>query len=93
MVTHVVFWKLKPEVNAQEAYEGIKVRLEELLGVVPGLCSVKVGRGFQGWDVALISEHESRAALEVYQDHPAHLSVKAFVHSVACERTSCDFEQ
>ena len=45
-----------------------------------------------GYDVALYTELEDRAALAVYADHPAHCKVKEFVHSVICERVCCDYE-
>ena len=61
-------------------------------GVVPGLLRAEVGVGFNGYDVALYTELEDRAALAVYADHPAHCKVKEFVHSVICERVCCDYE-
>ena len=50
------------------------------------LLRAEVGVGFNGYDVALYTELEDRAALAVYADHPAHCKVKEFVHSVICER-------
>ena len=57
-----------------------------------GLLRAEVGVGFNGYDVALYTELEDRAALAVYADHPAHCKVKEFVHSVICERVCCDYE-
>lgn len=92
MVTHIVLWNLKD--NSQKALQGgeMKRRLEALVGVVPGLVSAKVGLGFQGFDVCLVCTLESREALETYQNHPAHLAVKEYVHSVIAQRVCCDFE-
>ena len=92
MVTHIVLWNLKDK--SQKAQQGgeMKRRLEALVGVVPGLLRAEVGVGFNGYDVALYTELEDRAALAVYADHSAHCKVKEFVHSVICERVCCDYE-
>ena len=92
MVTHIVLWNLKDK--SQKAQQGgeMKRSLEALVGVVPGLLRAEVGVGFNGYDVALYTELEDRAALAVYADHPAHCKVKEFVHSVICERVCCDYE-
>lgn len=92
MIKHIVLWMFREATDADAAAAQIKQRLEGLVGVVPGLLSAQAGRGFCGWDMALVTTHESRAALEAYQCHPAHLVVKEYVHSVVCERVFCDFE-
>ena len=90
MVQHIVMWKLKEDVNKAEAAAAMKQKLEALVGVVPGLEEARVTPAFGGWDVSLVTRHESREALEVYQDHPAHVEVKAYVHSVVCDRVFSD---
>lgn len=92
MVTHIVLWNLKD--STQKAVQGgeMKRQLEALSGVVPGLISAKVSLGFNGFDVCLVCTLENREALERYQNHPAHLAVKKYVHSVIAQRASCDFE-
>lgn len=92
MVNHIVFWNLADKQNADKNAALMKEKLEALCGVVPGLISAEVHKSFGGYDVVLISRLESREALEVYQNHPAHLKVKEFVHSVVSERAACDFE-
>lgn len=92
MVKHIVMWNLADKAHVAENAAIMKEKLEALVGVVPGLLSAQVGAGFAGFDVALVSELADREALAVYADHPAHCKVKEFVHSVICERVSCDFE-
>ena len=92
MVTHIVLWNLKDKTHKAQQGGEMKRRLEALVGVVPGLLRAEVGVGFNGYDVALYTELEDRAALAVYADHPAHCKVKEFVHSVICERVCCDYE-
>ena len=62
----------------------MKQKLEALVGVVPGLLRAEVGVGFNGYDVALYTELEDRAALRI-RGPSAHCKVKEFVHSVICE--------
>ena len=92
MVTHIVFWNLNDVPEKEQNAAEMKRRLEALAGGVPGRVDAAGRRGFGGWDLCLVSHHTSRAALEEYQQHPAHLEVKTFVHSVVSERASCDFE-
>ena len=90
MVKHIVMWNLRQDAPTDAASQ-MKEQLEALVGIVPGLVSAQVGRGFNGFDVALVSELENPEALDIYQEHPAHCKVKAYVHSVVRERACCDF--
>lgn len=98
MIRHIVFWKLADVADGRDKWENariIKQRLEALVGVVPGLEEAIVGLNNNGgdYDAALDSRFTSKDALEAYATHPAHLEVKAFVHSVAIARQSIDFEE
>lgn len=92
MVKHVVMWELKDKETKPQVAAEMKKRLEALVGVVPGLLKAEVNMGFAGADVILYTELESREALAVYADHPAHCEVKKYVHSVICARTACDWD-
>ena len=99
MVKHLVLWKLKPEAHGQSAAENalaIKEKLEALRGRVPGLLRIEVGIDFSrtdsSSDVALYSEFESRAALDVYQAHPEHKAVMPFILEARSERHVVDYE-
>ncbi|TVR91205.1 MAG: Dabb family protein [Spirochaetaceae bacterium] len=99
MVKHIVFWKLKPEVDGSTASENarrMKAVLEELCETVPGIVALEVGINFNpsdaAYDVALYSEFESRAGLESYQKHPDHVAAAEFVKSVVSGRAVVDYE-
>ena len=97
MVKHIVLWKLRPFDSQKEreaAEERIKAGLEALVGVVPGLRYAQVGKNFnpQGYDLGLYTELTSREALDVYQQHPEHLKMREFIHTVITERAVCDWE-
>lgn len=99
MVKHIVLWRLKESAEGCSAAENalrIKQALEALNGRIPGLLRLEVGIDFSreegSSDVALYSEFDSRAALEVYQNHPLHEEVKALVMAVRSERRVVDYE-
>ena len=94
MVTHVVLFKMKDR-SGDSARRARQV-LAEMQGQIPGLLSVEVGVDYQrserSFDVALITKHESREALEAYQVHPVHRKVAAFMAEVRDASVAVDFE-
>ena len=99
VVKHIVLWSLKPEAPGRSKRENallIKERLEALVGIVPGLLRAEVGIDFggteQSFDIALVAEFESRAALAGYRDHPAHQDVVTFIREVREDRVAVDYE-
>ncbi len=93
MIKHIVFWKLRCVPEKEQNAQKMKELLEGLVGVVPGLISASVGTNITpgDYDIALISELKDEEALAVYQNHPAHVKVKEFVHSAVCARACVDF--
>ena len=98
MIRHIVCWTFQstdPDERAA-ALAGMRERLEPLPSVVPGLRSLVVradlGDTESNWDVVLVSEHDDRAALAAYTDHPEHLAAASFVRSVVAERACVDVE-
>jgi len=82
MVKHIILWKLRSELSAEEKQKAalaIKAGLEGLNGQVPGLVDIHVQATGQlessNADVMLDSTLESPEALKVYASHPAHLAV------------------
>ena len=99
MVKHIVLWRLKPEAHGRPAADNaraIKEKLEALRGRIPGMLHLEVGIDFSreetSSDVVLVSEFESRAALDAYQVHPAHEAVKGFILEARSERRLVDYE-
>jgi hypothetical protein len=95
MIRHVILWKLKAEFGEAEKAQikaGIKAGLEGLAGKIPGLVTMKVDiAGVSGStaDAMLDSVFEDEAALKVYSEHPAHVSVaeskvRPFVQTRLC---------
>ena len=92
MVKHIVVYKLKEDVNKEEAVGIIASCLEPLAGKIPGLTYMEIRRCFQGSDYALYSEFESVDALAAYAVHPLHLEAKSHFHHFIASRTAADYE-
>jgi heme-degrading monooxygenase HmoA len=78
VVEHIVLFKIKPEVDNQ-AVEHMFAGLRALKDSVPGIVDLSVGRNFtdrgKGYNCGLVVRLESKAALDVYRDHPDHQQV------------------
>lgn len=98
MIQHMVMWKMVDMSDAErvENVDRFNRELDALVGVVPGLVSVAVTpdvRDAEGnFDVALISVHESRAALATYQSHPDHVAIGTWWGPLVAQRGAVDSE-
>lgn len=98
MIRHIVVWKLKAE-EAEAKAASVAViagALEPLAAIIPGIDSLRVSANsafFEAnWDVVLVGDYESLAALEAYQVHPEHVLAAAVVREHVAQRASVDFE-
>ena len=97
MVKHIILWKLKSELSAEEknaAKAEAKRRLEALNGKIDGLLSLKVeieGLASSNADMMLDSEVTTAESLDGYQVHPLHVEAAGFVRSVVETRLCLDF--
>lgn len=97
-IRHVVMWKLAAEDATERAQQAAEVarRLNALEGVVPQARSISAGSNVAypevNWDVTLVADFDSVAAIEAYQVHPAHEEVAVFIRSVVASRAAVDFE-
>lgn len=92
MVKHIVLWTLQDGLDKDKAFRDVKELFDGFAGEVAGLRSLNLYRGFAGHDICLISEHDDKEALEVYQQFPAHTVAKEFIKGIRQSRASCDFE-
>ncbi|MCQ2174615.1 MAG: Dabb family protein [Bacteroidales bacterium] len=100
MVKHIILWKLRSELTAEEKSrikKEIKDGLEGLKGVVPGLLDIKVRTDgileSSSADLMLDCTMESAEALKSYSVHPAHVAVaSAKVRPFTELRTCLDFK-
>lgn len=100
MVKHIILWRLRAELSAEEKQAkalAIKQGLEGLLGQVPGLVDIHVqidGRlDSSNMDIMLDSTLDSPETLRGYAVHPAHVAVANGVVRPNTELRSClDYE-
>jgi hypothetical protein len=96
-VRHVVLFQFgdSTEPELWEITTRMQGALGGLIGVVPGLVDVQVGRGLfdrpNHWPVAAITTHTNVAALEAYRAHPAHRAEAAWIEELASDRAIIDF--
>lgn len=92
MVKHIVCHQYTDKAQAAV----IAPMLRGLVGQVPGLLSMEAGADFMGsarsYDLALVATLESREALAIYANHPAHVKVKEYIHQYLQNGISVDFE-
>lgn len=97
MVKHIILWNLKDEFKTDEVKEGIKNGLEGLMGVVPGLCEIKViidPLETSNADVMLYSVFEDFESLKGYAVHPKHVYVAdTFVRPYTKSRCCMDYKE
>jgi len=90
MIRHIVFFRLLnelPEKSRNELLKTVKLKLEELPGLIPEILSFEVGINITAdtgaAHLSLMGDFEDLNTLKTYQDHPAH---RAFV---AWNRDKC----
>jgi quinol monooxygenase YgiN len=95
MLTHVVIWKYRADVEPEVREEHVRMlrRLAPLIKEVEslqvGFDVVKLPRSF---DTGLVAVFRDRAALEAYTIHPEHIKVAAFGKVISEQVASVDFE-
>lgn len=100
MIKHIVFFKLADEAEGKSKAENaalIKEKLENLKTIIPQIVSIEVGINIPyaaktDFDIALYSEFESFSDIDIYQEHPEHLKVAAYIGKVRTARAAVDYE-
>ena len=93
MLVHLVAFRFKPETKGRvgEAVERLTAmapRIPVVLDLKAGADVVHSGRSF---DLGLVVTLKDEAALAVYNDHPEHLPVKAFLAPLYDQAVAVDF--
>lgn len=92
MVKHIIFFTLKKDADKASVISAAQAALVPLVGKIPGLIKMEVKESFVGPDFVLYSELESREALAVYADHPAHIEAKSHFFPWVEARVAADYE-
>ena len=98
MIRHIVMWNVRGDTREEKAINVDMLRrsFHSLRGRIPGLLHLEIGIDHSGvdyaCDVVLVSDFESRAALEAYAGHPEHMRVKLEVADLRIARHQVDYE-
>lgn len=88
MIRHIVMFSLNAtdEAHKDRDVAAVRLRLEALVGAIPGLLTIAFERDLGlvsgHLDAVLVSEHDDNAALETYQAHELHREAAGFIGSV-----------
>ena len=99
MLTHVVWWTLKPEAQGRSAAQNaalLKERLDALRGRIPSLKDLSVGVEVLGSSteqagLVLVSRHDDAEGLDAYVSHQEHQAVGAVLKELVATRKAIDF--
>jgi hypothetical protein len=95
MITHIVIWKYRPDVEQNLREEHMEM-LRKLTGVIPEIESLAVGfdvlRLPRSYDTGLVATFQDRAGLEAYTVHPEHIKVADLGRNISEHVASVDFE-
>lgn len=95
MLTHIVIWKYREEVTQAERLQHLD-SLRRLPALIPQTLSYAVGfdvlRVPRSYDAGLVATFRDRAALEVYNQHPEHVTAAFLGRSLSEHVASVDFE-
>ena len=93
MIRHIVMFKIKDEFKDEipqlvQNFYGMKGKIEGMVNLEAGADFLHSERSF---DLALITEFDSREAFDAYQNHPVHLPVKKRMGEVRVSSVACDY--
>jgi Stress responsive A/B Barrel Domain len=98
MIKHIVMWKLKEHAEGADRLSNAKKMLALLNScnnLVPGMLKLEAALATPEleatYDVILYTEFADKAALDAYQEHPAHVAIKPFIGAVRLERQCMDY--
>lgn len=94
MLTHIVIWKYRADVEQAVREEHIN-RLRRLASLIPGVESFRAGFDVlllpRSYDSGLVATFRDRAALEAYTVHPEHILVADMGRHISEHVASVDF--
>ena len=60
MIKHIVFWKIKEDLDFDGVFEEMKIRVDDMNGKIPGLVHVELGRDFNKSELLSLAASLSR---------------------------------
>jgi hypothetical protein len=94
MLTHIVIWKYRADVEQAVRDEHV-ARLRRLASIIPEVLSLNVGSDMlklpRSYDTGLVATFRDRTALEAYTVHPEHVLVVDLGRNISEHVSSVDF--
>ena len=94
MLTHIVVWKYRADVEPFAHEEHVKL-LRNLAAIIPEAKTLSVGFDTlflpRSYDTGLVATFADRAALDAYAVHPEHVKAAEFGRSISEHVASVDF--
>ena len=94
MLTHIVVWKYRADVEQDVRDEHLK-RLRRLASIIPVVERLQVGADVlrlpRSYDTALVAIFRDRAALDAYTVHSEHILVADMGRNISEHVASVDF--
>ena len=96
MLKHIVFFKFPDsEQDKRELVAILKDKLESLNFKIPQLKKLETGINISNrssaFDLALVTEFENEADLEIYRIHPDHQAVIAYIKETNADSVVVDY--
>lgn len=95
MLTHIVIWKYRPDVETEVRELHVAI-LRALVATVPTIESLAVGFDVlelpRSYHTGLVAVFQDRAALDAYTVHPEHIKAAEFGRAISEHIASVDFE-
>ncbi len=98
MVKHIVLFKLKETLSAEEKADVMnrfKSAIEALPAVIPFIRRIHVGLNInpaEQWDICLDSEFDTMEEVKAYAAHPAHVAAAGILKDAKEGRACTDYE-
>lgn len=98
MVKHIVLFKLKDEIPAEEkqaVMTGFKEAIEALPAKISVIRKVEIGLNMnpgESWNIALYSEFDTLEDVKFYATHPDHVAAGKIIAEAKESRACVDYE-
>ena len=90
MVKHIVLFKLKNEVSAEEK-QAVALKFKAAIEALPAVIPFIINPDEQ-WNIALYSEFNTLEEVKAYATHPAHVAAAKLLADVKESRSCVDYE-
>ncbi|OIH93137.1 MULTISPECIES: Dabb family protein [unclassified Curtobacterium] len=96
MISHVVSWTLREDLDRASAIARIRELLTGLTGTIDSIRSLEVVENVaypgKNQDVAVVASFDDLAGLDAYQVHPEHQAAAAEIRGLVTSRAAIDWQ-